>query len=198
MINDKPNDDKTMAAKGLQRASQYDMTVPQFFEIVPENIEYQNIFHPDFWRHHSGVKPNSLIRVRHALGKFDVVVNVVHKVGNGLLVEFHHGRPPRGVDPYKVQDEARAEALRVQMAPIAADGKPVCRTQFLPKTRFRVLGLGGAEVARDLNTQVEAETVLANYLSGLNLRNPTEDELFEAAKKTAAAMSAAQSEKAPA
>jgi hypothetical protein len=189
--------DKALTPRGLQRSSAYDMTVTQLFEIVPEDVEYEDIFHPHFWRHHTNIRHHSLIRLRHALGVFDVVVNVVHKVSGGLLVEFHSGRPPRGVDPYKVMDGVHAEALQIRVAPIASDGKPECRTQFLPKTQFRVLGLGGTEIQRDIATQKEAEAVLANYLIGLNLRNPTDDELLVHAKKKAAALDAAAREKAP-
>lgn len=170
--------EKTLPARCLGRASMTDMTVQHYFEIVSEDVEYAEIFHPAFWRHHTTLKPNSLIRLRHALGTFDVELNVVHKVPGGVLVEFHSGRPPRGVDPYRVETDARGEALKVKMAPIGDDGKPVCKVQFLPKTKFRVLGLGGAEVQRDIGTQKEAETILINYLTGLNLRNPTEDELL--------------------
>jgi hypothetical protein len=194
----KPRDDKVISAKCLTRSSQYDMTVKQLFEILPEDIEYQDLFHPGFWRHHVGLGPNTLVRLRHALGDFDVIVNVVHKVANGLLVEFFSGRPPRGIDPYKVETDARNEALRLVVAPIAPDGKPVCRTQFLPKTDFRVLGLGGAEVQRNIKTQKEAEVVLANYLVALNMRNPTDDELIAHAKTRTAAAEAASKESAPA
>lgn len=189
--------EKALSAKCLKRESQYDMTVVQLFETVPEDVDYMDIFHPAFWRHHPTIRPNSLIRLRHALGVFDVIVNVVHKVSGGLLVEFFGGRPPRGVDPYSVQDEVRKEALKMTVAPIASDGKPVCRAQFLPKTQFRVLGLGGIEIQRDIKTQSEAEAVLANYLVGMNMRNPTADELLDHAKAKAAAMEAAAKEKAP-
>jgi hypothetical protein len=184
--------EKTLRAGALTRASQYDMTVPQFFETLPEDVDYSEIFDPNFWRHHTAVKPGSLVRLRHALGNFDVIVNVVHKVAGGVLVEFFSGRPPRGIDPYKVQDDTRAEALKIRVAPIAEDGKPVVRTQYLAKTKFRVLGLGGAEVARDISTSAEAETVLLNYLNGLNMRNPTNDELLEHAKAKQAALAAAE------
>ncbi len=187
------NDPKVMPAKCLKRSSQFDMTVAQFFEILSEDVRYQDVFNPMFWQHHvATIQPNTLVRLRHSLGEFDVVVNVVHRVANGLLVEFFSGRPPRGIDPYKVESEARAEALRVVVGPIAADGKPVCRVQFLPKTDFRVLGLGGAEIQRGIKTHKEAEVVLANYLAGLNMRNPTDDELLAAAQaRVKAAESAA-------
>lgn len=180
--------DKMLAARCLTRSSMMDMTVQEYFEILPEDVEYQSIFDPSFWRHHTALKPYSLIRLRHALGHFDVIVSVVHKVPGGVLVEFFSGRPPHGVNPYKVEMEARAEALRLKVGPIAEDGKPVVRTQFLPKTKFRVLGLGSAEIARDIATQKEADTVLANYLNGLNMRNPTDDELLAHAKAKAAAL----------
>ncbi len=189
---------KAMSPRSMSRASHYDMTVTQIFEIVPEDIQYSDIFHPAFWMHHLNTRPYSLIRVRHALGVFDVIVNVVHKVSGGLLVEFFSGRPPRGIDPYKVQDDVRVEAMKMTVAPIGADGKPVCKVQFLPKTQFRVMGLGGAEIQRDIKTQKEAEAVLANYLVGLNMRNPTDDELLDHAKAKVRAMEAASKENAPA
>lgn len=186
---------KMLSAKFLRRESQWDMTVPQYFETLEdETITYSDIFDRSFWLHHMNLRPNSLVRLRHPLGAFDVIVNVVHKVAGGLVVEFFAGRPPRGVDPYKVEAEALAEALKLKAAPIGADGKPVCKVQYLAKTKWRVLGLNGNEIQRDIGSQKEAEAILANYLTGMNMRNPTEDELLAHANSKAAALAAAQKE----
>jgi hypothetical protein len=187
--------EKTLTAKYLKRESHWDMTVPQYFETLEdETITYSDLFHRQFWRHHMNLRPNSLVRLRHPLGTFDVILNIVHKVAGGLQVEFFAGRPPRGVDPYKIEAEAREADMKLTVAPIAADGKPICKVQYTAKTKWRVLGLGGSEIQRDIGTQREAEAILVNYLTSLNMRNPTDDELLAHATKKAAALAAAQKE----
>jgi hypothetical protein len=177
--------------KCLSRAAQTDMSMVHFFEIISEDIPYEDIFHPAFWRHHKNLKPFTMIRLRRSDGAFDVDVTVRTVVASGAVVEFRGGRPPIGIDPYKIENSVRAEAMRQQVAPIGADGQPVIRVQYLPKTKYRVLGLGSEEIERDIPSKEIAETRMAIYLNTINMRNPTEEEILAEVRRRATAVAAA-------
>lgn len=183
--------EKYLRPGALTNASLREQTYADYFEMLPEDVGYEDIFHPAFWRHHKNVKPFTMIRVRRADGAFDVDLTVRTPVAGGLVMEFRGGRPPVGVDPYKVESDARAEAMRMRVAPIAGNGKPVIRIEYLPKTKWRVIGLGSEEIKRDLPTRDAAESELAIYLHTINMRNPTEDELLAEIKRRADVAAAA-------
>jgi hypothetical protein len=174
---------KTLPADRLSRASMADMTFLHYFEILPEDVEYQDLFDPSFWRHHVTTKVHSIIRCRSPLGTFDVDLTVKAQVAGGLVMEFRGGRPPAGVNPYEVESEAYKEFKRIKVAPIGNDGKPQIRVEHLPKTKWRVLGLGATEISRGHETRIEAETVMNNYLNSINMRNPSAEELHAASEK---------------
>lgn len=190
--------DKYLRPGALTNASLREQTYADYFEMLPEDVDYEDIFHPAFWRHHKNVKPFTMVRVRRADGAFDVDLTVRTPVAGGLVMEFRGGRPPRGVDPYKVESEVRAEAMKMRVAPIGGNGKPVIRIEYLPKTKWRVIGLGSEEIKRDLPTRDAAESELAIYLHTINMRNPTEEELLVEMKRRTDAAVAAQKAAAPA
>jgi len=189
---------KTLRPGALTNASLAEQTYASYFELLPETVEYEDIFYPTFWMHHKKVRPHTIIRLRRLDHAFDVLVTVRTAIAGGLVVEFHSGRPPAGVDPYAVESAVRAEASKLTVAPIGSDGKPVIKMEFLPKTKWRVLGLGSEEIQRNIETREQAETVLLDYLRSVNMRNPTDEELLAEAKKRTAAVVAAQKAAAPA
>ena len=170
--------EKALRAGGLTRQEQADQVYPVYFEWIEEHVDYADLFHPAFWRHHTRLKPLSMIRLRHVRGHFDVFVTVKTAIAGGVAVEFHSGRPPAGIDPYKVAAEGLADGLKLRPVPLRDDGKPSIYIQFLPKTKWRLVA-GNAEIKRDMNTEEEAKTELAIYLNQLGLRIPTDEERLE-------------------
>jgi len=182
---------KTLSARALTNASLAEQQYAVYLEMIPETVEYEEIFYPTYWQHHKKVKPYTMIRVRRLDHAFDVFVTVRTPVAGGLVVEFHSGRPPAGVDPYAVQNAVHAEAAKLKMAPIGQDGKPAIRIEFLPKIKWRVIGLGSEEIQRNIETREQAEIVMDNYLRSISMRQPTDEEcLAEMKRRTAAAVAA--------
>jgi len=184
--------DKHLRPGALTNASLAEQTYASYFELLPETVEYEDVFYPTFWMHHKRVRPYTIIRLRRLDHAFDVFVTVRTPVAGGLVVEFHSGRPPAGVDPYEVQSAVHAEASKLRIAPIGQDGKPVVKIEFLPKIKWRVLGLGSEEIARNIETRDQAELAMADYLRSVSMRNPTDEELFAESKRRTAAAAAAQ------
>jgi len=181
------SEEKALRAGGLKRADMADMQFPHYFEILPEDVDYSDIFHPAFWRHHKNVKMHSLIRLRSASGAFDIDVTVVRILPSGVLVEFRGGRPPAGVNPYQAESEALKEALRQKPAPIDAEGKLVIRVDHTPKTKWRIIGLDHIEIKRGFENKSDAEAERQIYLAQLNMRDPTPDEIAAEMKRRAGA-----------
>jgi hypothetical protein len=179
--------EQTLSARAMTNASLAEQTYATYLEMLPETIEYDQIFYPTFWRHHKKLRPYTMIRLRRVDGAFDVFVTVRTSVAGGLVVEFHSGRPPRGVDPYALESEVHAEAAKLKVAPIGRDGKPVIKVEFLPKIKWRVLGLGSEEIQRNIETRDQAEIAMADYLRAISMRNPTDEELLAESKRRAAA-----------
>lgn len=174
--------DKTLPASALKRSSQSDMSFTTYFEVVRGDVEFHDIFYPQFWQHHKTIRPHSMIRIRSEIDTFDFTVVVRAVVPGGLVVEFNHGRVPAGIEAEDAAGAALADATRLKMAPIAGDGRPLIRTQFLPKTKWRLIGLNSEEVKRDMANQIEAEKELALYLATMFMRQPTDEELLAHAK----------------
>jgi hypothetical protein len=189
--------EKTLTARALTNASLAEQTYATYLEMLPETVEYDEIFYPTFWRHHKKIRPYTMIRLRRVDHAFDVFVTVRTPVAGGLVVEFHSGRPPAGVDPYAVQSAVHAEAAKLKVAPIGQDGKPQIKIEFLPKIKWRVLGLGAEEIARNIETRDQAEIVMSDYLRSISMRNPTDEELLAEVKRRATAAAAAQKTTAP-
>jgi hypothetical protein len=185
--------DKCLSAKALGNPALAEQHYSTYYEMVQEDVGYEDLFHPAFWRHHKAkLKPLAIVRVRRSDSAYDVFLTVRTVIAGGVVMEYHGGRPPRGIDPFKVEADARAEAMKMQIAPIGANGKPVIRAEYLPKTKWRVIGLGSEEIKRDLPTREAAEAELAMYLHAINMRNPTDEELLAETKRRADAVAAAQ------
>lgn len=167
---------KRLRAGGLTTADIAPQKYTEYFEIVGSDVTYEDLFHPSFYVHHKKLKPFDRIRLVHPERDFDVFVTVRAVLAGGVTVDFHGGRPPRGIDPYKVAEEELAAALKIQVVPIGADGRPVVFIQHLPKTKWRVIGLNSTEVKKDIATKEEAEVEMALYLADIRMRLPTPEE----------------------
>lgn len=180
--NDKP---KHLSPNALTTADIATQRYTTYFTEVAEDVEYEDVFNPSYWMHHVGtrLKVFDIVRLVHVRGTFDIDVTVRSIVAGGVVVQFRSGLPPEGVNPYEVSAEAVKEAMRVKVCPIDRNtGKPIIYIQHTPRTRWRVIGLNGVEVVRDLTTKEQAETRMALYLNEVRLRLPTDAELLAAAK----------------
>lgn len=189
---------RRLRAGGLTTADHAPQKYTQYFEIVGHEVEYADLFHPSFYAHHRKLRPYDVIRLVHPDRSFDVYVTVLAVVAGGVTVDFHGGRPPKGVDPYKVAEEERAAAMRMQVVPIGADGYPVVFVQHLPKTKWRVIGLNSTEVKRDIASKEEAEVEMGRYLADIRMRLPTPEELLAELQLREAMMEAEQAQAAQA
>lgn len=191
--------DKCLSAKSLGNPALAEQHYSTYFVMVPEDVGYEELFHPAYWRHVKGnLKPLAMVRVRRSDSAYDVFLTVRIVIAGGVVMEYHGGRPPRGIDPFKVESDARAEAMKMQVGPIGNNGKPIIRAEYLPKTKWRVIGLGSEEIKRDMPTREAAEAELAMYLHAINMRNPTDEELLAEVKRRASVEAAAQKASAPA
>lgn len=184
--------EKSLRSGGLTTADIAAQKHATYFEKLPEDVEYADCFNPSFWRHHKKLRPFDVIRLARVDFAFDIYVTVRQVVAGGVVVDYHGGRPPEGVNPYEAAASALSDAMRIRIAPIADNGKPAIRIEFTNKTQWRVLGLNNHEVARDIASRDMAEVELANYLQSIRMRNPTDEELAaHAAKKLRASAPAA-------
>lgn len=177
--------DKYLRAGGLTTADHAVQKYTTYFEVVPEDVEYDDIFFPAFYRHHKArLKAWDMIRIVHARGDFDIFVTVRQVIAGGVVVDFHSGRPPVELaDPRAAAAKSLQKSLEIKTVPIGKDGLPVVRIEWLQKTKWRLLGLQSEEVKRDMATKDEAETELAKYLHTIRMRLPNEAELKAEAEK---------------
>lgn len=173
---------KALRAGGLNTADLAEQKYRTYCEILPEDVAYADVFHPAFWRHHKKLKPNDVVRLIQAKGDFDIFVTVRHVVAGGVVVDFLYGRTPAGIDVEKIAEETEAALKAIEVVPVAQDGKPVVRIEYLPKTKWRLLGLGSEEVERDLSSKDQAETRMAIYLHQIRMRLPTDAEILSEVK----------------
>lgn len=176
---------KTLRANGLRNADRIDQRFSQFHEIVNEDVTVDDIMHPAFYRHHKNLRKYDKIRMSHPADHFDFDITVRAVVAGGVVVDYFDGRLPDGVDLTSLKAKIAAETAKLAVVDIAADGAPVVRIQYLPKTKYRLLGLNGEEVKRDIPSKEAAENELAIYLAQIRMRVPTEAEIAVELKRRA-------------
>lgn len=110
---------------------------------LPSEFEAEWLWIPSNWAHHTGrLKKNDLVRVT-CEGKFDLFITVDLVLSSGI--EFR----PFPSFGEKVGDEATNEMVRVAKdqavaeIPLAADGNPVVRVDYLRASGWRMIGLHG-------------------------------------------------------
>lgn len=120
-------------------------------EMMPEEVEYQDLFREDFWVHHAArLRLRDLVRAWHVSGAFDVMLVVEAKVSGGLRMREW---------PVWPADEAMEAAETVRKAPIVqreVGGRLVPCVEHTKATKWRVIGLDGNEIIRDIQTKAEA------------------------------------------
>jgi hypothetical protein len=159
------------------------------FAELPPDITFADLFQPHVWAHYAQMFQKwDTIRVVSDAHRFDVELTVYEVVTGGIHMRL---RPYYGD---KVGDEALAaatkdaETARPATVPIGKDGKPVVRVQYLPATKWRVIGLDG-EVSKDHKSEADATAAMNDYLKkvGLTLPEPAPAPAPVAPAKTEAA-----------
>jgi hypothetical protein len=186
--------EKYLRAAGLTNADISVQKYTSYIEEVGADVAYEDVFHPSFWRHHKKLRRHDVIRLVHPRGDFDIYVTVRAVVGGGVVVDYHGGRPPEGVDSYAVARDELSAAMKIRPVPIAADGKPAVFIEHLPKTKWRVIGLNRTEIKRDIATQEEAQIEMSLYLNEIRMRLPTPEEILAELQLRERLMLAAEAE----
>ena len=152
--------------------------------VLDPGVTFEDLFRPTFWIHaKQKLKPRDRVRCIEQSGIFDVQLAVMSTPAGGVLMRFLSGDPGENIkDPFAASAAARKVGTQVKLVPISSvTGKPVVCVQFLPATKWRVIGVDGkSEVARGFASQHEAEAAMHAYLREIHMRLPTPEELAAA------------------
>lgn len=144
------------------------------FFTLDQGVEFAELFKPGFWANHK-LNENDIIRVRAWDGSFDCELTVVASEQGGTRVDFFPRFPPEFEDPTSV------DAVRQKVVPFV-NGKPAVRVDFQSGTLWRVIGLDGSMVARDIKKEADAVHVMEAYLKTLGMVMPSDEEIVAAAE----------------
>lgn len=138
---------------------------------------FEVLFDPVFWAHsRERLEVDDVIRVKAYDNSFDVFLTVLKKLDGGVQMRFLYGYLGPNADPNMIPDAAEERCV-----PLDAEGMPVVRVNFVPATKWRVIGIDNQEIIRNLETEDEAVAYRDKYLADLRMRLPTQEEA-EAAK----------------
>lgn len=150
-----------------------------YFTRLEPDVGFAQIFDPGFWLHaKEKLKVDDIVRIQAHDREFDITVTVQAVVAGGIIMRFLTGDPGSNIDdPFRAIAEIRNRNIEPKVVPLNKDGEPIIRFEFIPTTKWRILGLNGAEVARDIQTKPEAELKYQAYLKEINMRLPTAEEV---------------------
>jgi hypothetical protein len=170
--------DKVMRPSAFQPQSRIDFVYASYVEQLEPGVEFSDLFNPVFWIHVRGrLRQRDIIRLIAHDNSFDVFLTVQALPAGGAVMRFLSGDPgPKVGDPFKFIQELREARAIPTIAPMDPAGKPLVRVQFIPATQWRLLGIDGSEVKKDMATREEAEEAMGVYLKDINMRLPTEEE----------------------
>ena len=136
-----------------------------FFVQLTDYVDYaQMLGDPTFWQHHSKkMAQGELIRVRAVDGTFDVQLVVDLVLHGGLKVSEWPKWPAAAA---VVEDDAPA-AVVVAVPKKHLGGEELPRVDFVPKAKWRVIGLDGQEHSRNHASREIAEKTMAQYMAAL-------------------------------
>ena len=127
--------------------------------MLPREISYEDLFMEQTWRN-CGHKLRQYDTIR-AIGfgdSFDVDLTVLAVTDWGVAVRLKY-KPPHEIKPAKRPVSA------------ASDGFAEIRLQYLDGTLWRLLGLDGEEIKRNMNIS-EARRAMQRYLEAANMYIP--------------------------
>jgi hypothetical protein len=174
---------KYIAATQLNETADYQFT--RWSIVIPQNIEFEELFVPVTWAHvrHKLTK-NDIVRVIAQDGSYDIDLTVRQvEVGGVHMLVRPHLDGIAGADALKNAAE-RAKDAAPKVVPLDGEGNPVVKVQYLPATQWRVIGINGGEVSRNHASEADAIDAMNAYLASSGLTMPSLGSR-EPAKKTA-------------
>lgn len=162
---------KYIPAKSLSQTADYVYT--RYCVEVPPSMRLEDLFVPVAWAHvRSQLTKHDIIRCIAEDGSFDVDLAVREvEVGGVHVVPRPHIGGVSGAEALEQLSEIAQSSAPAEV-PLAADGHPVVRVEWLPATKWRILGISGGEVSRDHKTEAEAIKAMHQYLASAGLRLP--------------------------
>jgi hypothetical protein len=170
--------EKAMRPAAMAPQSQFQFKFQQYFERLDPGVEFADLFDPTFWIHvRRKLNQFDIVRVVAYDNSFDVHLTVQSMPGGGVVMRFLYGDPgPKVDDPFKFIRELRESRATPSIVPMDPAGTPLVKIQYIPATKWRLLGLDGGEVQKDMETREDAEKVMGEYLAEINMRLPTDEE----------------------
>jgi len=162
---------KYIPAKALSQTADYVYT--RFCVEVPPSMKLEDLFVPVAWAHvRTQLNKHDIIRCISEDGSFDVDLAVREvEVGGVHMVPRPHIGGVSGAEALEQLAEIASASAPAEV-PLGADGAPVVRVEWLPATKWRVLGISGGEVSRDHKTEAEALRAMHQYLASAGLQLP--------------------------
>lgn len=163
---------KYIPAKSMNETADYIFT--RYVVEIPPNMGIEDLFKPVNWAHFSTgkLKKHDTIRCIAENGSFDIDLSVREvTVGGVHMVQRPHINGKCGAAAMAELDRI-AEESAPSIVPLARDGLPVVRVEFLPATKWRVIGLEGGEVSRGHKTEAAATKAMHEYLKSAGLLMP--------------------------
>jgi hypothetical protein len=162
---------KYISARALNETADYVYT--RYCVEIPPSMKIEDLFIPITWAHvRNQLAKHDIVRVIAEDGSFDIDLTVREvEVGGVHMTPRPHIGGLSGGDALSELTTIAAEATPATV-PIGADGMPVVRVEWLPATKWRVLGISGGEVSRDHKTESEAIQAMHKYLASAGLQMP--------------------------
>jgi len=164
---------KYIPAKAMNETADYVFT--RYCVEIPPNITLEDLFRPVVWSHFSvgnKLKKYDIVRCIAENGGYDIDLTVREvEVGGVHMIPRPHVGGKAGADAMS-QVTKVAEKTIPTVVPLDRDGKPVVRVEFLPATKWRVIGHEGGEVSRGHKTEADAIKEMNRYLKSAGLVMP--------------------------
>jgi hypothetical protein len=172
-------------AFGVQDQSHF--KYQSYFTRLQPDTPFECLFDPVFWAHsRERLEVNDIIRAQAYDGSFDVFITVAKKFDGGVQMRYLYGDLGPNVNPAELTG-----LVEERCVPLDAEGNPVVRVDFVPATKWRVIGLDNKEVIRNLESEAEAIVYRDKYLAEMHMRLPTSEE-SQAGKEAGDAADAAR------
>ena len=162
---------KYIAATQLNETADYNYT--RWMVIIPQNIAFEDLFVPVTWAHvRNKLSKHDVIRVVAQDGSYDMDLTVrqIEVGGVHMLVRPHMDGIAGAEALTKAAERAKEAAPKV--VPLDGEGNPVVKVQYLPATKWRVIGINGGEVSRNHDTEADAIEAMNAYLASSGLSMP--------------------------
>ncbi len=162
---------KYVPARALNETADYIYT--RFCVEVPPDMVLEDLFTPIAWAHvRNRLQKHDIVRCIAEDGSFDVDLTVreIEVGGVHMVPRPHIG----GLSGGKALDKLSkiASSSTPNKVPLDSEGRPVVKVQFLPATKWRVIGMSGHEVSRGHKSEAEAVQAMHKYLASAGLEMP--------------------------